>query len=247
MSKFKRYRANTRGRDFICGDIHGCFSDLEVELKNIGFKKSRDMLYCLGDLIDRGPESHRCLEYLNKSWFRSIMGNHELLMLSSLNELILPWTSRYWMPIWVSNGAYWWDSVPEEDRAAYPATLRNLPLCIELEVGNKVVGLVHAEVFRRDWQEVVDYAKSCPTNQWDFDASPIAQMMVWDRDKYYQHRLYEQTGDVYKGDIIHDIDHVFHGHTIVERPLTIGNCTYIDTGSFNVLGKITIIEAKDYL
>jgi len=35
---------NEKGRDFVCGDIHGCFSYLEECLKEIGFDKENDRL-----------------------------------------------------------------------------------------------------------------------------------------------------------------------------------------------------------
>ena len=66
MSKFKTYSANHIGRDFICSDIHGHFTLLEEHLSNIDFDTSKDRLFCLGDLIDRGDESASFIDYLNK-------------------------------------------------------------------------------------------------------------------------------------------------------------------------------------
>lgn len=63
---------NTQGRDFVVGDIHGEFSLLESALESISFDRERDRLICCGDLIDRGPESHRALEFLLKPWFYSM-------------------------------------------------------------------------------------------------------------------------------------------------------------------------------
>jgi len=48
---------NKKGRDFVCGDIHGCFDQLEEKLSQVNFDKSTDRLFCVGDLIDRGHDA----------------------------------------------------------------------------------------------------------------------------------------------------------------------------------------------
>lgn len=52
---------------YLIGDIQGCDSALVRLLQHIDFSPSRDTLYLLGDLINRGPASadvlRRCMEY----------------------------------------------------------------------------------------------------------------------------------------------------------------------------------------
>jgi len=74
--------SNTRGTDYVIGDLHGCFSLLERLLDEVRFDKSRDRLFSVGDLIDRGPESLRCLQLLAEPWFYAVQGNHENMMLN---------------------------------------------------------------------------------------------------------------------------------------------------------------------
>lgn len=74
----KRITGNVSGRDFICGDIHGCYSLLYSELDKLNFDESKDRLFCTGDLVDRGPESLDVLDIIDKSWFHSVLGNHDL-------------------------------------------------------------------------------------------------------------------------------------------------------------------------
>ena len=57
-SAMPRFAQNTVGRDFAVGDIHGCFTELQRGLDAIGFDPSTDRLFSVGDLVDRGPESH---------------------------------------------------------------------------------------------------------------------------------------------------------------------------------------------
>src|SRR5690606_42034655 len=73
------FSQNTLGRDIAVGDIHGCFSKLKTSLKRIRFDPSKDLLLSVGDLVDRGPESHHVLEWLALSRFLAICGTHEQL------------------------------------------------------------------------------------------------------------------------------------------------------------------------
>ena len=47
---------------FVCGDIHGCLDQLETKLRMIGFDKTKDQLFALGDLVDRGENSPAVVE-----------------------------------------------------------------------------------------------------------------------------------------------------------------------------------------
>lgn len=75
--------ANLLGKDYVVGDLHGCFDELELLLNYVSFDKERDRLFCVGDLIHRGPKSLECLNLLksrnskNEKWFFSTLGNHD--------------------------------------------------------------------------------------------------------------------------------------------------------------------------
>ena len=79
---FRKLPANTHGKDYVVGDLHGCYPLLVRLLNAVNFDKSKDRLFSVGDLIDRGPESLRCLELLQEPWFFAVQGNHELMMLN---------------------------------------------------------------------------------------------------------------------------------------------------------------------
>src|SRR5689334_9938755 len=72
-----RYPRNDSGRDFVVGDIHGCFTQLRKELEARGFDPRRDRLFAVGDLVDRGPESDGLLEAVERFGIKSVKGNHE--------------------------------------------------------------------------------------------------------------------------------------------------------------------------
>ena len=77
MKVLERYSLNTKGNDYVVGDIHGMFSLLKSELEWIGFNPEVDRLFSVGDNVDRGPESEEVDEWLSKPWFHSVRGNHE--------------------------------------------------------------------------------------------------------------------------------------------------------------------------
>jgi serine/threonine protein phosphatase 1 len=62
----------------VIGDIHGCWNELQDLLEKAGLA-SEDTIISLGDMVDRGPETPRVLEFFrSQPNARSLMGNHEL-------------------------------------------------------------------------------------------------------------------------------------------------------------------------
>jgi bis(5'-nucleosyl)-tetraphosphatase (symmetrical) len=69
---------------YLIGDIQGCDAPLARLLAKIGFSPSRDTLYVLGDLVNRGPASaavlRRLMGYGDAA--RCLLGNHDLSLLA---------------------------------------------------------------------------------------------------------------------------------------------------------------------
>ncbi len=65
---------------YLLGDIQGCANALERWLAEVGFSNSRDTLYPLGDLVNRGPSSLAVLRRLQAmgSACQHVLGNHDL-------------------------------------------------------------------------------------------------------------------------------------------------------------------------
>lgn len=68
---------------YCMGDIQGCNDALERLLAEIGFSPSRDTVYLLGDLVNRGPDSvgvlRRCIAL--DGALLPLLGNHDLHLL----------------------------------------------------------------------------------------------------------------------------------------------------------------------
>lgn len=69
---------------YLVGDIQGCDSALQRLLDKIAFSPSRDTLYLLGDLVNRGPDSAGVLRRLMAfgGAAQSLLGNHDLHLLA---------------------------------------------------------------------------------------------------------------------------------------------------------------------
>jgi bis(5'-nucleosyl)-tetraphosphatase (symmetrical) len=70
--------------NYLIGDIQGCDQALARLLSHIGFSASRDTLYVLGDLVNRGPHSSAVLRRLMRleGAARCVLGNHDLHLLA---------------------------------------------------------------------------------------------------------------------------------------------------------------------
>ena len=66
--------------NYAVGDIQGCFEEFKEGLELIKFKSSKDFLWITGDLINRGPDSFKVLEYVFKikNSVHIVLGNHDL-------------------------------------------------------------------------------------------------------------------------------------------------------------------------
>lgn len=210
----QHFTKNTVGRDFVVGDIHGCFALLEVELNNVNFDVCQDRIFCVGDLIDRGDSSHEVLDWLRLPYFFSVRGNHED-MLIGVN------TGMYSSYGYIQNGGSWFFNLDEETQGVYAEELSLLPYAIEVETDNGLIGIIHADCPVPDWDNLEKALKK-PENR---------KIALWNRARLY-------NGIDSKVDNIFTI---YVGHTPVAEPFVSANIVYIDTGA--VFGKrLTVIQ-----
>jgi len=231
IKRLQKFNKNLIGRDFIVGDIHGCYSLLMEKLNEINFDTEKDRLFSVGDLIDRGKENEDCLELIYQKWFFPVIGNHELLMLGGV------FLGEY--ALWFKNGGNWilGDSFGGNDIEMYAKDINLLlPLAIEITDGEKTFGIVHAEP-SCDWNSIRSF---CDKNYDIVDLllekdnfgkkeMKTFKQITWGRTRF-------KTKHTKK---IKNIDSVYVGHTITFEATDLGNVRYIDTGSYKT-GNITI-------
>lgn len=218
MELIAKYSKNEKGRDFIIGDIHGTFSRVEKALAKIGFDGTVDRLFSVGDLVDRGAESERVIEWLNKPWFFPVRGNHE------------DYACRYKTvdaENWIYNGGAWFYGLSGNEQAEISLRLNRLPLVIELETGQGMVGIVHADVPVRNWSDLGPVLESRKGRDY----------CMWSRG-----RIGNEDDSGVRG-----VRAVIVGHTPLEEIKILGNVIHIDTGGWRgVEGsrKFTILDAE---
>lgn len=209
------------------GDIHGMFSAFEALLRKVDFNPEIDRVFSVGDLIDRGSESSRMLEFINKPWFFSVLGNHEMLLLEAQDA-----EAEYLA--WVEyNGGRWWESVEDDKRELIISAIEELPIVIEVESDSGKVGIVHADVaYGMDWQTFTTAIEA--NDDLHFDA-------VWSRQRLFYYDTYGSC------DGVEGIDKVVFGHTPKEKPVMTENLYYIDTGAvyeMETRGKLTVMQIQ---
>ena len=209
---FQRFKRNTAGRDFVVGDVHGCFDQLSDALRAQGFDPRRDRCFAVGDLVDRGPYSDYALRWLNEPWFHSCVGNHEDMLLGFAEGNV---DQRFsWL---AANGGEWWLDVEPGRQRVFLDAFRRLPVAMEVLTAFGRVGIVHADVPRDlTWGRFVHFL-----GRGDADCR---QEALWGRRR--------AKGLVKKP--VQGIERVVCGHTIAadRRVQTVGNVWFIDTGAF---------------
>ena len=212
---FKSYPANKQGRDFVIGDLHGMYDQLFKHLKAVGFDFAKDRCFSCGDLIDRGPDSEKCISLIHEPWFFPVQGNHEETLIQTARN-----PNSATLADWILNGGRWHLMVSSVKMNQYASELETLPLLIEVECADgRRVAICHAEY---------------PLSYWSPDevgADPaLRHHLQWSRSK-----IYNRDESVVDG-----VDYIICGHTVVDVPLTLGNTVFIDTGCYKT-NRLTVL------
>jgi serine/threonine protein phosphatase 1 len=222
MNRVVRIARNTKGRDFAVGDIHGHFTRLRKALEFVHFNpEAGDRLFSVGDLVDRGPESEECLEWLGYPWFYAIKGNHEELVESFTYAQI---NAGYYMEC----GGAWLIGKMHHERMLYADAFSSLPFMMEVETEAGLVGLIHANVMRDSWTYTRERFENCQSaKEWQL----IRQICLWERDRI----LHEDRT------VVEDIHAVVVGHTPIPMATVLGNVYHIDTAGWS-RGHFTLLD-----
>lgn len=227
-----RLPANFAGRDIIIGDLHGHPEILYRLLGQAKFDPARDRVISTGDLVDRGPDSLGCLEFLNQPWFFAVRGNHEqnlAAMIATTATAIdrgqsIPDTiadlsdavarmSAAWFPQWLAGRAF------DRQEAIY-TRIMSLPHILAVGDGRQRFNVVHADLMEAGLSsdERIDAAHGLQD-----DNRELA--LLWSRTAY---RCLQDGYDVPDSDQRLSLN--FCGHNATSLLMTWGRHMFIDTG-----------------
>jgi serine/threonine protein phosphatase 1 len=208
--------ANEAGRDFVVGDLHGCVDSLRYLLTEIGFDGSRDRLFSVGDLVDRGTDSLAAIDLVDKPWFFPVLGNHE-------DALISVAAGKMRRQAWYAIGGAWAETLADDQLSVLAARLSVLPLVRIVGEGPGRFNVLHAEFFGADADlEVADFP------------GDVRNTLLWGRG------LALGSADPARQ---RGLSLTYCGHTPTRAVKTVGSQVFIDTGAFSSDGRLTIVEA----
>lgn len=143
---------------YAIADVHGCYDKYQAMLENIQFCDD-DILYFLGDVIDRGPDGVRILrDMMLRPNVIPLLGNHEFMAAMCLPWLLAEITEKSLAKLdqahvgalrdWMHNGGgptlRALGALSQEERRDILDYLREFSLYEEVEVNGRAFVLVHA-------------------------------------------------------------------------------------------------------
>lgn len=239
---------NQLGRDFVCGDLHGTYERLEDVMKFVNFDTSKDRMFSVGDLVDRGPSNEKCLRLLNEDWFYAVRGNHEQLMSDFYTR------GPYGM-FWGQNGGRWGFAYTEQaDDTDAAKAIRDLakkaselPVMMTVErQDGKFFHVIHAELavdgplYDSDLDDEAIFREITEHQSMDGD------FVLWGRYIFAPMCRANLIGDPARLDKIRrglefnrvgvmfneNLSHIYSGHSIVQVPTRYKGQTNLDTCAF---------------
>ena len=202
-------------RVFVIGDLDADLAKFEQALKSVNFDKNHDVLFSLGDVIDRGADSVKLIKRFIELGVYMSLGNHEHMLLESLLT-----HDKDYFSLWVKKGGRWHIDTSDEELEFVCNYLRNRPLSYLLDYRGAKIGLSHTVSHNWNWLVSAN------------DKQLAVSALLWERTIVKQ-RIVEDNPS---------ISFSIHGHNTTQTPYWLGNTYHIDTNYLG--GKPTIVELE---
>ena len=232
MKNYLKLPLDTNKRHFVVGDVHGRYETFLDLLTMIDYDPENDIIYSVGDIIDRGSKSYETIKFFQEMPNTYVAcGNHEE-MVRDLRE---------WDRVWTNNGGI-------ETMQSLKANGVDLHWLVDycetlpyvIDVGEEdeegSFRIVHAEI-PPHWDEL--YVRNALQNN-----STGIDEMIWSRTTITKALRNLSMMKPPHEDIYFNPNRanrsVFVGHTPIDRPITVRDTTFIDTWAG---GTMTLIDA----
>lgn len=180
---------------YVMSDLHGCMWAWE---KIKSFIKPDDKIICLGDLIDRGPQSWELFKmvYNDPQVAIILRGNHEDMMIEACEDYLYDgkWDYYSYRLCHINGGEQTlsdWEIDPEREK--WLSKLKELPTWDFYNFNGRKIILCHAGF--TPWLNHQNTECIIPSDR----------KLIWDRE-----HLYEDWNDQEMEDVI-----IVHGHTTI--------------------------------
>jgi serine/threonine protein phosphatase 1 len=74
-----------QGRHLVVGDVHGHYDTL-LRLLDLAAPGFDTQVHFLGDLVDRGPDSAKVIQFVRQQGYHTLIGNHEQLLMQAMAD-----------------------------------------------------------------------------------------------------------------------------------------------------------------
>lgn len=211
-------------RHFVFGDIHGRYTTFQRLLDLINYDTSTDVIYSVGDMIDRGPDSVPVVEFFQQPHCHAILGNHEQMVLNAAD-----WKA-VWMDPWTGGPTTLASLEKHGHNVKWLARIcAGLPVCLDVgdDTQSGAFRLIHAES-PLEWSEekLLNYL----THTTRLEAAE--GRLLWGRSDI--ERVIDSIAASADSDVVSVAQHrsaraVFCGHTPVSDVVNAFNVNWIDT------------------
>lgn len=255
-SWFKEIPENTQGKDWVVGDIHGQYDILMEALDNISFDRTKDRLFSVGDLVDRGPKVFECLRLLKEPWFFAVKGNHENMFLTKFGK------AGWLHPLDLIRAYLYGDShaikamVSVNEMQELMKLVKDLPLV--LKVNNKYpFWVVHAQrpmIKGMVWTDE-RLIKKGKVRFYDKDVLKVTWNRKILKELGKKNKITDSTKKSCRFEIISNIDKLslekdvgltYSGHTILDKVIMHRSHLFID-GGYSKGGVLRIVDHEVFI
>lgn len=226
---------------YVMSDIHGCYKQYIELLEKIGFNDD-DLLFVLGDTVDRGP---RLMDMSARFNVIPIVGNHEYMMMSVIKKLMVErsednyatWLDEEFMreySLWMENGGdttiKQFQKLDMEEKQLVIDYLDEFSLYETERVNGKEFIMVHADL--------CGFSKSRPLEDYRIDEMIFTNT---DYNKVYFEDKFLITGHIPNFSIEENCDRVIekNNHIAIDCGCVYGGslCVYcLETGESRYAG-----------